>query len=92
MLAATAAGILLTTNAIAHAQSGDAVPQPYRPGRGGTDPGPRNLMRDRQNPALTPPELPRGSIGSVPKVLQALADLAGFCGCQRRSQRGAVSI
>jgi len=55
MLAAAAAGGLLTTTAIAHAQSGDAVPQPYRPGRGGTDPGPRNLMRDRENPDLLVP-------------------------------------
>ena len=46
MLAATAAGGLLTTTAIAQAQSTGAVPQPQRPGRGGTDHGPRNLMRE----------------------------------------------
>ena len=34
------------------------VPQP-RAGRGGTDPGPRNLMRDRQNPDLLVPPLDR---------------------------------
>jgi oxalate decarboxylase len=66
MLAATAAGTLLTTTAIAHAQSEDAVPQPYRPGRGGTDPGPRNLMRDRQNPdLLVPPSTDRGSLPNL---------------------------
>src|SRR6201991_2036350 len=66
MLAATAAGTLLTTTAIAHAQSGDAVPQPYRPGHGGTDPGPRNLMRDRENPnMLVPPSTDHGSLPNL---------------------------
>ena len=72
MLAATAAGTLLTTTAIAHAQSGDAVPQPYRPGRGGTDPGPRNLMRDRENPDLLVP--PSTDHGSLPNLRFSFSD------------------
>jgi hypothetical protein len=54
MLAATAAGGLLTAATAAGAQTGP-VPQPQRPGRGGTDHGPRNLVRDRQNPDLLVP-------------------------------------
>src|ERR1700710_216850 len=66
MLAATAAGTLLTTTAIAHAQSADAVPQPLRPGHGGTDPGPRNLMRDRQNlDLLVPPSTDHGTLPNL---------------------------
>ncbi|WP_027581597.1 cupin domain-containing protein [Bradyrhizobium sp. Ai1a-2] len=66
MLAATAAGSLLTTTAIAHAQSIDAIPQPQRPGRGGTDPGPRDLTRDRQNPdMLVPPSTDHGSLPNL---------------------------
>jgi len=55
LLGATAAGGLLTAAAVAGAQTGP-VPQPQRPGRGGTDHGPRNLTLDRQNPdILVPP-------------------------------------
>ena len=39
MLATT--GGLLTAAAVARAQTGELIPQPRRPGRGGTDPGPR---------------------------------------------------
>jgi oxalate decarboxylase len=66
MLAATAAGGLLTTTAIAQAQSADAIPQPQRPGRGGTDHGPRDLTRDRQNPDfLVPPSTDHGSLPNL---------------------------
>ncbi|MCA6106272.1 cupin domain-containing protein [Bradyrhizobium cenepequi] len=66
MLAATAAGGLLTTTAIAHAQSADTIPQPQRPGRGGTDHGPRDLTRDRQNPdMLVPPSTDHGSLPNL---------------------------
>ncbi len=66
MLAAAAAGSLLTTTAIVQAQSPDAVPQPQRPGRGGTDRGPRNLMRDRENPdMLVPPSTDHGSLPNL---------------------------
>ena len=65
LLAAGAAGGLLTA-ASAAAQSGDAVPQPQRPGHGGTDPGPRNLMRDRQNPdILVPPSTDHGTLPNL---------------------------
>jgi oxalate decarboxylase len=56
MLAATAAGGLLTAASVAAAQTVKGIPQPRRPDHGGTDPGPRNLMRDGQNPdVLVPP-------------------------------------
>jgi oxalate decarboxylase len=65
MLAATAAGGLLTAAAAAGAQTGP-VPQPQRPGRGGTDPGPRNLTRDRQNPdILVPPSTDHGTLPNL---------------------------
>ena len=66
MLAATAAGGVLTTSAFAHAQSTDTVPQPQRPGHGGTDHGPRNVGRDRQNPdVLVPPSTDHGSLPNL---------------------------
>src|ERR1700741_2571628 len=67
MLAATAAGGgLLTAAAIARAQTGEASPQPQRAGRGGTDPGPRNPMRDRQNPdILVPPSTDHGTLPNL---------------------------
>ena len=68
MLAATAAGGLLTTAALAHAQTaGGGIPQPQRPGAGGTDPGPRNLMRDQQNPNLLVP--PSTEVYNTPPLL-----------------------
>src|ERR1700732_4087269 len=60
VLAATAAGGLLTAASVAAAQT-EGIPQPRRPGHGGTDPGPRNLMRDGQNPdVLVPPAADHG--------------------------------
>jgi oxalate decarboxylase len=65
MLAATAAGGLFTTTAIAQAQSTTA-PEPQRPGHGGTDHGPRNLMRDQQNPdILVPPSTDHGGLPNL---------------------------
>src|ERR1700721_2026711 len=55
MLAATAAGGFLTIATPAAAQTRETIPQPQRPGHGGSDPGPRNLARDRQNPDLLVP-------------------------------------
>src|SRR5258705_8405485 len=52
MLAVTAGGIA-TAAVTGYAQ--DGLPQPRRPGHGGTDPGPRNLGRDRENPDLLVP-------------------------------------
>jgi oxalate decarboxylase len=52
MLAATAAGGLLTAATLANAQTVERLPQRMRNGHGGTEHGPRNLARDRQNPQI----------------------------------------
>jgi len=73
MLAATATGGLLTSVGLAHAQTvGGAIPQPQRPGHGGTDPGPRNLMRDQQNPDLLVP--PSTDHGTLPNLRFSFSD------------------
>ena len=42
------------------------IPQPIRGDTGGTDPGPRNIPRDLQNPdVLTPPETDKGTIPNL---------------------------
>jgi oxalate decarboxylase len=42
------------------------IPQPRRNGVGGTDPGPRNILLDRQNPdILTPPSTDSGTIPNL---------------------------
>ena len=66
LLAATAAGGIFTVATAAGAQTNEAVPQPQRPGHGGTDPGPRNLVRDRQNPdLLVPPSTDQGTLPNL---------------------------
>jgi oxalate decarboxylase len=66
MLAAAAAGGVLTAATAASAQTSEQVPQPQRPGRGGTDPGPRNITRDRQNPdILVPPSTDHGTLPNL---------------------------
>jgi oxalate decarboxylase len=72
MLAATAAGGVLTLAASSGAQTNEATPQPQRPGHGGTDPGPRNLMRDRQNPDLLVP--PSTDHGTLPNLRFSFSD------------------
>jgi oxalate decarboxylase len=72
MLAASAAGGLLTAAGVADAQTGAPIPQPQRPGRGGTDPGPRNVVRDRQNPDLLNP--PSTDHGTLPNLRFSFAD------------------
>ena len=72
MLAATAAGGVLTLAASAGAQTSEAVPQPQRAGHGGTDPGPRNVDRDRQNPDLLNP--PSTDHGTLPNLRFSFAD------------------
>ena len=62
MLAATAAGGLLTTATLAQAQKGD----PIAGGRGGTNPGPMNPSRIAQNPDLMIP--PSTDAGSLPNL------------------------
>src|SRR6478736_6913021 len=71
-LTAAAAGSLLTAATIARAQSSDPTPQPQRPGHGGTDPGPRNLARDRQNPNLLVP--PSTDHGTLPNLRFSFSD------------------
>jgi oxalate decarboxylase len=63
MLAAAAAGSLMTA-AVARAQT--PLPSPQRPGHGGTEPGPRNIERDRQNPdMLVPPATDHGTLPNL---------------------------
>src|SRR6202451_1791352 len=63
ILAPPAAGGLL---AAAKAGAETNEPQPIRPGHGGTDPGPRNLTRDRQNPdILVPPSTDHGTLPNL---------------------------
>jgi oxalate decarboxylase len=72
MLAATAAGGLAMAATAAGSQTGEPVPQPRRSGQGGTDPGPRNLMRDRQNPDLLVP--PATDAGTLPNLRFSFSD------------------
>jgi oxalate decarboxylase len=72
ILAATAAGGLLAATANANAQTSEPLPQPRRPGQGGTDPGPRNLMRDRENPDLLAP--PSTDHGTLPNLRFSFSD------------------
>lgn len=67
----TATAGSLAAAATAHAQSG-TVPQPIRPGEGGTDPGPRNLARDRQNPDILVP--PATDSGTLPNLRFSFSD------------------
>ena len=62
-------GGLLTAATVARAQT---VPQPRRPGVGGTDPGPRNLERDLQNPDLIVP--PSTDQGTLPNLRFSFSD------------------
>src|SRR6266852_2605826 len=72
LLAATAAGGIFTVATAAGAQTNESVPQPQRPGHGGTDPGPRNLARDRQNPDLLVP--PSTDHGTLPNLRFSFSD------------------
>ena len=72
LLAATAAGGVLAAATAAGAQGGEPVPQPQRPGYGGTDPGPRNIARDRQNPDLLVP--PSTDSGTIPNLRFSFSD------------------
>jgi oxalate decarboxylase len=61
ILTAAAAGMAAATTA--SAQPGAEIPQPRRPGRGGTEIGPRNLAGDRENPdMLVPPATDHGTL------------------------------
>jgi len=72
MLMAAAAGGLMTAATVADAQPFDTSTQPRRPGHGGTDPGPRNRIRDEQNPDLLVP--PSTDHGTLPNLRFSFAD------------------
>src|SRR5712671_4555274 len=65
------AGGMVTVAATAYGQN-NAVPQPLRTGRGGTDPGPRNLERDHQNPDILVP--PSTDSGTLPNLRFSFSD------------------
>jgi oxalate decarboxylase len=71
-LAATAAGSVFGIARAAGAQSAEQIPQPQRPGHGGSDPGPRNMGRDRQNPDILVP--PSTDHGTLPNLRFSFAD------------------
>jgi oxalate decarboxylase len=56
----------------AGAETKESIPQPQRPGHGGTDPGPRNLARDQQNPDLLVP--PSTDHGTLPNLRFSFSD------------------
>ena len=74
MLATAAvAGGMLTSTSVAMAQTGDRVLQPSRaPGVGGTDPGPNNVIRERQNPDMLNP--PATDSGTTPNLRFSFSD------------------
>jgi oxalate decarboxylase len=72
VLAAAAAGSLAAAAEAAGAQTAENVPQPARPGRGGTDHGPRNVMRDQENPDLLVP--PSTDSGTLPNLRFSFSD------------------
>ncbi len=72
LLAATATGGIFAAATAAGAQTSEPVPQPERPGHGGTDHGPRNLARDRQDPDLLVP--PSTDSGTLPNLRFSFAD------------------
>src|SRR5437764_14867047 len=71
MLAAAAGGIATATAAATGFAQNEAA-QPRRPGHGGTDPGPRNLLLDRQNPDLLVP--PATDHGTLPNLRFSFSD------------------
>ena len=67
------AGVAGALAAATEVRAQDAtLPQPMRPGRGGTDPGPRNVIRDRQNPDMLNP--PATDSGTLPNLRFSFAD------------------
>src|SRR3979490_1423858 len=72
LLAATAAGGVFAAARAVAAETSEPVPQPRRPGHGGTDPGPRNPPRDRQNLGLLVP--PSTDHGTLPNLSFSFSD------------------
>jgi oxalate decarboxylase len=66
MLATTAAGSMFTATKLAQAQSGEQVLEPRRPGRGGSNPGPKNPGVMQQNPdIMSPPATDHGTLPNL---------------------------
>ena len=66
VLGTGSAGAFLIATAAAAAQPDASMPQPRRPGLGGTDPVPRNVVLDRQNPdLLVPPATDEGTLPNL---------------------------
>jgi hypothetical protein len=64
MLAATAVGGVLSAATLA--QAAETMPEPRRPGHGGSDPGPKNPVRASQNPdMLSPPATDQGTLPNL---------------------------
>jgi oxalate decarboxylase len=64
MLAATAASGVLSTATLA--QAAETMPEPRRPGQGGSNPGPKNPVRASQNPdMLSPPATDHGTLPNL---------------------------
>jgi oxalate decarboxylase len=72
MLAVAAAGGLLTSSTLAEAQTSEPMLEPRRPGRGGSNPGPKNPARARQNPDLISP--PATDHGTLPNLRFSFED------------------
>jgi oxalate decarboxylase len=73
IVAVGAAGGLLAATSAAMGQTSPQVPQPNRaPGFGGSDPGPRDLTRDRENPDILNP--PSTDQGTLPNLRFSFAD------------------
>jgi oxalate decarboxylase len=68
----TAALGIATVATGAAAQTPGDIPQPQRPGRGGTDLGPRDVIRDRENPNILVP--PATDHGTLPNLRFSFAD------------------
>ncbi len=72
VLAATAAGSLAMAAATAQARTAQPAPMPKRPGAGGSDAGPRDALRDRQNPDIYAP--PATDHGTLPNLRFSFSD------------------
>jgi oxalate decarboxylase len=73
ILVAGVAGGLMAASTIAEAQTSGQTPQPNSsPGIGGDIPGPRDVIRDRENPDLLNP--PSTDAGTIPNLRFSFAD------------------
>lgn len=66
MLTAAAGASALSATTLAQAQTADSMPETRRPGRGGSNPGPKNPVRASQNPDLLSP--PASDHGTLPNL------------------------